>query len=93
MSFPCQSNLTNALILKFGGREDVFAGVETFPQRTYGVSLLADRERQPGSADLEAWSRDALLVGKPESNIPPRDRRRLSLVSEAQCQRRTQSIL
>ena len=31
-------------------------------------------------ACLELRSRDAILVGQPESNISPRDRRRLSLV-------------
>src|SRR5258708_7971864 len=44
-------------------------------------------------ACLELRSQDAILVGQSESNIPPRDRGRLFLVSYAQRQRCAQSLL
>lgn len=50
-------------------------GVEVSTQRSYGVSFLTGREpKLKIPAYLEARSRDAILLGQPEANIPPRDR-------------------
>jgi hypothetical protein len=53
-----------------------------FKLKAYGVSSLAGREpKMEILACLEQRGRDAILVGQPESNIPPRDRGRLPLVA------------
>src|SRR5258708_1915839 len=53
-----------------------------FRLKAYDVSSLADKNpKKEILVCLEQRSRDAILVGQPESNIPPRDRGWLPMVS------------